>query len=63
MNTLRRVYVKAVANGFVVELDDYDYNETIYVFTDWNDAVACVQANQPTFKKAETAQAVPAISN
>lgn len=55
-NNLLRIYVKAVANGFVVELYDHNYDETVYVFTDWNEAVAWVQANQPVFKNPESAK-------
>lgn len=50
---IRRIYVKAVMNGFHVELDDHVYNEEVYVYTSWEDVLACLSDKAPIIKSIQ----------
>jgi len=49
LKDIHKIYIKSVANGYVVEFDDVDYREEMYVFTDWNEAVAMIATRPPVY--------------
>lgn len=62
---LRRINVKALDNGFLIDADDYDYKDTELAFSTWEETAEWIKNNPPVRNaKPDTPSiAVEAIPN
>lgn len=50
---IRRVYVKALSNGFLVERDGHRYEEEEFAFNTYPEVIEWLQANRPVIAPLE----------